>query len=205
MAEESNDNSAGYDDPETAATSSMKLLPRLVTHETAGELGFGDDTIELSALTIGKPLPVFYIRHESLENHKRGTNVRNLLTDGEELIYPIFRKAKEVSSVTVIKKSGKWFLKSIGNANLTRDLVEVRDKLVRTSKRDESEYFVVHLPSMSKIFVGHYDGNNHLRLTHVHNNAEYGFAKHDTHTGKHVINMILPKAKLRQFALPVDR
>jgi|SRR5271157_315174 len=199
-------NPAGYDDPETAAATVMKLLPVLVTPETAKLLGFDDEAIETSTLTLGRPLPVFYISHESLQKHKKRTNVRKLLVTGEELIYPIIKEGKEISSVTVkMKQGGKWFFKSLGNASLTKDLAEVRNKRVQTFSKDESEYFVVHIPTMSKIFIGHYDGRGYLKLTHVHDNAEYGFTKHVTHTGKYVIDVILPKAKLIRFALPGDR
>jgi hypothetical protein len=198
-------NPTGYDDPETAAVTVMKLLPVFVTPEMAELLGFDDDAIENSTLSLGKPLPVFYISHESLQKHKKRTNVRKLLVSGEELIYPIIREGKEISSVTVkMKQSGKWFFKSLGNASLTKGLTEVRNRLLQTSDKDESEYFVVHIPTMSKILIGHYDGKGYLKLTHVHDNVEYGFAKHATNTGKYVIETILPKARLTRFAPPDD-
>jgi hypothetical protein len=195
--------SGGYADPETAAREALKFFPMLVTPETAPELGFDAVPEDASALQLGCPLPIFYIRHDALKAHLAGHDVRKLLVDGEERLFPVYKDGKVVSSVVVAKQEGVWSFKSLGDSNLVKDLSEVRDRQALVSGKGLANYFIVHIPSMYHMFIGHYDSAGKLMLTHIHDNAEYGFARHATQTGEQVINAILPKAKTGRHSLPI--
>lgn len=194
--------SSGYADPETAARESLKLLPLLVTPDTAQELGFDAVPGEASALSLGQPFAVFLVRLDALRGHLSGQDVRRLLVDGDEFLYPVRNDSRIASSVAVTKREGVWSFKSLGNSALVKDLAEVRDRLTSGSGKSASNYFIVHIPSLYLMFIGHYDTNGKLMLTHIHDHPEYGFLKHHTQPGEEVILRILPRAKANQQALP---
>jgi hypothetical protein len=193
----------GFADPESAAREALKLYPTLVTPETAVEMGFEKVPADASGLQLGCPLPIFYIRHDALAAHLTGQDVRKLLTDGEERLYPVHHDGKLVSAIIVAKQAGVWSLRSLGDSNLVKQLAEVRDRQATIAGKLPSNYFIVHVPSLYHMFVGHYDDAGRLLLTHVHDHAELRFVKHATQTGEQVIQAMLPKAKLGLHALPV--
>ena len=193
---------AGYGNPETAAKEALKYLPMLVTAETAKEMGFSSVPTDPALLALGQALPVFYIRHDRLAGHAAGQDVRKLLEDGEEMRYPIYQDGKPVCSVVVAKQDGVWAFRSLGDANLVKDLTDVRDRQASVAGKDHGKYFIVHIPSMSVMFVGHYDSTGKLMLSHIHDNATYGFVKHATHDAEQVITALMPQAKSLTFALP---
>ena len=193
---------AGYADPETAAREALKYIPALVTADNAKEMGFDAVPGDTSVLALGQALPVFYIRHDRLNAYSMGHDIRKLLTDGEEMRYPIYEKGKAVCSVVVAKQQGVWTFRSLGDANLVKELTEVRDRQASVSGKAHAQYFIVHIPSMYLMFIAHYDTTGKLILSHIHDNADYGFVKHATHDAEHVINAILPHAKSLAFALP---
>jgi len=192
------------DDPTSAASDSLKLFTVLVTLENAKKMGFDDGVVETSDLSLGQPFPVFYIRHDALAERQEGSEVKELLQDRNEMLFPVRKAGKLVSSITVTRKNGGWAFKSLGNANLIKDLVEVRNKNAAGSGRPKSEYFIVHVPSMYHIFVGHYDASGKLRLTYVHDEPEHEFRKGGTDDGQDVIDRISINARLNRQALPQD-
>ena len=193
----------GYADPETAAREALKAFPILVAPDIAGEMGFDAPPTEATVLQAGHPLPVFYIRHNALQAHQAGQDVRKLLADGEERVFPVYKDGKVVSSVVVAKNEGVWTLKSLGGSNLIKDLIEVRDRQAGISGKPLADYVIVHIPSMYHMFVSHYDTTGKLMLTHIHDCPAYGFVKHATHTAEQVITAILPTAKAGRFPLPL--
>ncbi len=194
--------SAGYADPETAAREALNYIPLLVTTDNAKEMGFDSIPRDPSVLALGQPLPIYYIRHNTLTAHYTGQDVRKLLTDGEEMLYPVFKDGQVVCSVVVAKQQGVWAFRSLGDSNLVKELVEVRNRQASVSGKDHSKYFIVHIPSLYHMFVAHYDSAGKLLLSHLHDNDNYGFVKHASHDAERVINTILPHAKSLGVSLP---
>ena len=195
----------GYRDAETAAREALKKFPLLVTQDNAKEMGFDSFPVDPANLSLGPPLPIFYIRHDALQGHSVGDDIRKLLNEGEELMFPVIKDGNAVSSVVVAKQEGAWRFRSLGRRNLVRDIVEVRDRLVRGSGKDPSDYFIVRIPSMYQIFIGHYEKKEKLILTHIHDNPRFSFAAQSMQPAEQVIEAILPRAKEGRYGIPEKR
>jgi len=107
--------------------------------------------------------------------------------------------------VTVAKQEGLWRFRRLGRHNLVKDLVEVRDRQLGLSGKDRSSYFIVRIPSMYHIFIGHHGTNSKLMMTHVHDNTEFGFVRHSTQPAEQVIDAIVPRAKEGRHGIPERR
>jgi hypothetical protein len=155
---------------------------------------------DASQLTLGEPLAFYYIWHDALKSYDVSDDVDELLTDGQELLYPVLSNDVVISCIVVVRQDGGWTLKSLGGPNLAKSLTAVRDQHAAASGRPHSDYVVIHLPHIYHIFVAHRE-DARLMITHVHDHAGYGFEHHQTQPAHEVINTILPDARVFQGAL----
>src|SRR5436309_10541910 len=92
-------------------------------------------------LKIGEPLRVLYVRRDLLKRYEAGADPRPLLSDVGELLYPVAAGGEVAAAVRVVEGEGGWTIKSVGEANLARDLEAVR---ARDAAAAKPESFVVH-------------------------------------------------------------
>lgn len=181
------------------ATQALEELRALITEQNYKELGF-ESLAELSEMVLDTPLPVYQIGLSDLKDFERGQDPNTLLGEAHEMLYPIMVHDQRRSSVGVKKSGGGWEVASFGRAKLVRKLGQVRAQHARANNRDPADYFVVQIPSIYLIFLGHrVEGN--LMLTHIHDQDDFDFEAGVTEAGHELIARILPVVKEHEGAL----
>jgi hypothetical protein len=175
-----------YASPQDLAIEALELVPELTTA--------GYDVYDASQLSLGEPLPIHYIWHNDPRMlEAAGDDVDKLLTDGDELLYPVLRGNEVISSIVAIRQKGKWTLKSIGGPNWAKALTAARDKHAAATGTAHSEYVVIQLPHMYQTFLAHREDDRWM-MTHVQDHEGYGFRCHETQPAHEVLKTILPDA-----------
>jgi hypothetical protein len=194
----------GYQDADSAAREALRMFSSLVTAGNAREMGF-DKVPDPASLSLGQRLPIFYIRQDALKAFSAGNDVRKLLVDGEEFLYPVIMDGQTVSSVVVAKQEGAWRFRSLGSHNLVKVLVAIRGRQAGVSGNEASSYFIVSIPGMNQMFIGHYDTETKLMLTAVHDSVEFGVAGSGMQPAEEMMLAMVPLAKEERHGIPKRR
>ena len=190
----------GFENANEAAVSGVSLLPSLVSNENYQEMGFQETINPNKKMEVGVPFQMYFVRHDSLKAYTQDMDSKNLLTNINEYIFPVYYDGDLVSAVSVNLENGKWYVKSIGDSTLIKDLVTARQANSESTNMDESKYFVVQVPSLYHTFLAHeQDGN--MMITHIHDNNEKNFIKNMTRKAIEVIKDIQSDALLDNFSL----
>ena len=142
-----------------------------------------------------EPFSVHYVWHNDAQMlDELGDDIDELLTDGDELLYPVLREDDVVSSIVLTRQEDGWTIKSIGGPNWAKALTAARDKHAAATGKTHSEYIVVQLPHMYQTFLA-YREDDRWMITHVQDQERYGFRCHETQPADEVLTTILPDAK----------
>lgn len=149
--------------PGDAADRGKALVGELVTVEKASGL-------MLPAAAPGGPpggipegfepeLRVYYLLQDQLLGYEPGADVHDMLFDGKEFMFPLTAGGEVTSSVVISKVADGWAIKRVGSPNLTRAITDARSVAASSSRRLPSDYFVVHVPHMYRVFLAHDEGD----------------------------------------------
>ena len=117
-------------------------------------------------LELGEPLRVLYVRRDLLKRYEAGADPRPLLSDVGELLYPVTASGEVAAAVRA------------------RDAAAAKP----------AESFVVHVPSLYRIFIGHFDAAGGLVLSPVHDDAPRGFRRGVARPGGEILARLAPDA-----------
>lgn len=148
-----------FADAQSAATSSLETLRKLVTNENYKELGF-ESASEPARASLAEPLHVFVVSLDQLREYQVGRDPNALLSDANQIHYPVNVGDQPRCSIVVEDVDGKWKAASIGNAGLAKQISEVR-KGVAASPADS----IVQVRALGLYFIGHRGAENKLTLT----------------------------------------
>ena len=193
----------GFENATEAANSGLQLFSSLVNDTNFKEMGFPETIDPNKTLEISVPLKSYFVRHDALKTYQENENAKDLLIDQNEFIYPVYYDRKLVSSVVVNLKEGQWVVKSVGDSNFIKDVINARESHSKSSTISESAYAVVKIPSLYYIFLGH-EQDATIMFTHIHDNKNKNFAKSKTQHAKDVFAAIKPDALTNNFALNKD-
>jgi hypothetical protein len=206
MADDQAGGGQGYPNPQAAAGAGLRLLPVLDAPNEARVLnaaavpggGYG-------GLRLDEPLQVYYVGRADLAEHIPGADPQRILRDGHERLYPVLNPEGTVAAaVRVVQRDGEWEVKSVGEPRLAQDIVEVRNSNASWSDTPRRDYFIVHVPSLYKLFVGHRDAQGQLVLIPLHNDEQKGMEKAAPGAGSDLLARLVPEAQQRTSALPED-
>lgn len=130
---------------QAVASTALATFRDLVDEQNYQELGLQSPQ-EISALTLGRSLRVFWVPLDSLKNFKPGSNPDFLLKGGDEFIYPVVVENWPRASIVVQKVNEQWTATGFGGAKLARLLFKVQ----------ADSTFAVRVPALHLYFTAYH-------------------------------------------------
>ncbi|OQZ04018.1 MAG: hypothetical protein B6D34_05310 [Candidatus Brocadia sp. UTAMX1] len=175
------------------ASESIVTLRKLVNGQNYKALGF-ESLDEVSAVALGEPIRVFFIRLDQLQEYKPEADPSKLLIDANKIIYPFTIREQIRSSVVVEKVNEAWNATNFGGSHLIKILTDVRKNITDSTGLRISSFFAVQIPALNLYFVG-YRTDNELMLIPIYDDLSFQFKAGRTMLAKDVFSAILPSAK----------
>jgi hypothetical protein len=180
-----------FADAQTAASESLATFRQLVNAQNYKELGF-ESAEEAANATLGEPIHVLVVSLNQLRQYERGSDPNKLLTDFNQIHYPVVVGDQVRSAILVDQLGGKWKAGTLGGANLAK-LIAAARKGAQTS--NTSQDTVVAVPSLGLYFLGHRTEDNKLTLSPLADNAAFGFRAGGAIPAEEVFAALVPAAK----------
>ncbi len=182
------------------ATKSLQEIRGLVAEQNYRKLGF-ESLDEIARMTLGEPIPVYFVGLETLRKFNPDDDPNALLTDPHEMIYPVLVDGQARCSLGLKSSGGEWQVRTFGRPRISRALAKMRDAQAASGNLSQADYFAVEISSMYLVFIGHRAGGN-LLLTYVHDDADLGFETGQTAPASEVFAKISKTASDYQGPLP---
>jgi hypothetical protein len=180
-----------FADAQAAATESLSTFRQLVNAQNYKELGF-ESAEEVAKATLGEPIPVLVVSLNQLRQYEPGSDPNKLLTDFNQIHYPVMVGDQVRSAILVDQVNGKWKAGTFGATNPAK-LIAAGRKGTQTS--NPSQDAVVEVPSLWLYFLGHRTEDNKLTLTPLTDNAFFGLRAGGAMPAEEVFAALVPAAK----------
>ena len=174
------------------ADAALGTFKRMVTPQNFGRMGFalvGD----VQRATLGEPMFDFLVRLDELARYQPGTNPNSLVKRTNELKYPVLVDGAVRSLISVALVNNVWKATSYGAPRLARFIDAARAAKMAELGRAASTFFVVRVPALKVILLGHTDGGA-LFLTPIIEDARVGFQAGGTLAAADAFSRLLPLA-----------
>ena len=156
-----------------AATQGIETLRQMITEQNYRAMGF-QSVDEVKSAALGAPLPIFYVQLDQLKSYEPATDPNKLLTDVNQMMYPVTVKDEVRSSVVVAKADGVWKATRFGGPNVIQSVAQVRSTVARSSETPPASTFVVRVPALNFYFLGYRAGDK-LMLAPLLDDSRYNF------------------------------
>jgi hypothetical protein len=180
-----------FTDAQAAATESLSTFRQLVNAQNYKELGF-ESAEEVANAKLGEPIHVLVVPLNQLRQYEPGSDPNKLLTDFNQIHYPVVVGDQVRSAILVDQVGGKWKAGTFGAAKLAK-LIAAARKGTQTST--PSQDAVVEVPSLGLYFLGHRTEDNKLTLTPLTDNPTFGFRAGGAMPAEEVFAALVPAAK----------
>ena len=174
------------------AEKSLALLPELATDQTYRSLGFLSlNEVEQAAL--GVPLAVHYYWTTELRRERPG-DPEKLLAFEDEVVFPIEVAGTVRSSMVLKKKDDFWRAAAIGS---TEELpaFDIRDRQAAAMGITPAQFFLVRVPQLYLLFVGHYNAQGKLMLISAWESEKLGIKSGQSLPAEEVLRILRPGAR----------
>lgn len=162
-----------FADAQTAATQSLATFRQLVTKDNYKQLGF-DSPDEVSSATLGQPIQVYMVKLDQLREYKSGTDPNALLTNINQLQYPVMVREQVRSAIGVGQADGKWKATGFGNASLARQVAAARKAEPAASAQGaSSQPMLIHVAALGLYFVASRGADGKLMMTPLVDNPSF--------------------------------
>lgn len=178
------------------AEKAVETYAKLVTEKNFQTMGL-KSLDEKDKVVPGKPLKVFMIRLDQLQEYKAGTEPASLLIGGDVVIYPLLIGEEIRAAIDLQKVKEKWEVTGIGSANLAKILFPARRRAAELSRSDISSFAAVRIPALNLIFLGYYV-EKQLMLIPVFDDPANQLKAGEAMPAAKVFELILPAAKKHQ-------
>ncbi|MEP6820222.1 MAG: hypothetical protein ABJA18_11855 [bacterium] len=139
-----------FADAQSAAAQSLTTFRQLVNEKNYKELGF-ESLEEVSTATLGNPIPVVFVRLDSLRQYQAGSDPNALLSSSNQMSYPVMARDQVRTSVVVEQVDGKWQTATLGNGALAKALAAVRKPAAAGSAGNQES--LVHVGALGLYFL----------------------------------------------------
>jgi len=180
-----------FADAQAAATESLSTFRQLVNAQNYKELGF-ESPEEVANATLGEPIHVLVVSLNQLRQYEPGSDPNRLLTDFNQIHYPVVVGDQVRSAILVDQVNGKWKAGTFGATNLAK-LIATARKGTQTS--NPSQDVVVEVPSLGLYFLGHRTEDSKLTLTPLTDYAVFGLRAGGAMPAEEVLAALVPAAK----------
>ena len=155
---------------------------------------------EVAKATLGEPIHVLVVSLNQLRQYEPGSDPNRLLTDFNQIHYPVVVGDQVRSAILVDQANGKWKAGTFGAANLAK-LIAAARKDTQTS--NPSQDAVVQVPSLGLYFLGHRTEDNKLTLTPLTDIAVFGLRAGGAMPAEEVFAALVPAAKSLKTDAPM--
>lgn len=174
-----------FDELDQVAKKSLEIFNELVTAENYKSMGF-ESLDEVKKIDVVEPLQVFIVRLVDLLEYESGSDPDEIISGGEQFIYPVTFENEVRSSVVVEKVNNEWEASRFGGASLVKLLNEFAE---------ETSDFVIYLPAFSLRFISFYDADDKLTLIPILDDSNFEFSAGEAIFATEAFDKILPIAK----------
>jgi hypothetical protein len=184
-----------FADAQTAATQSLTTFRQLVTKDNYQQLGF-ESPDEVSGATLGQPIQVFMVKLDQLREYKAGTDPNALLTNVNQMQYPVMVRDQVRSAIAVGQADGKWKATSFGNAGLARQVAQARKADASSTTPDAaSQSTLVHVAALGLYFVANRNADGKLIMTPLADNPAFNLRAGASMPAEQVFTLLSPFAQ----------
>jgi hypothetical protein len=179
--------------PEQAALASLETLSLAVSRGKPGRRGFGS-AADVRSASLGTPLHAFVIGLDDLRAYQPGQDPRSVLTDKQEIVYPLVTNGEIRSSVVVRHRDdGAWETVQFGRGVVVKDIHAARASVAARRNRNTRELSLVEVPTLALRFLAH-DESGGLWLSPVHDVPGTALRAHDSYPASEVLRTLQPLA-----------
>jgi hypothetical protein len=183
-----------FADAQTAAAQSLTTFRKLVTKDNYKELGF-ETPEEVSGAALGQPLKIVFVELDKLRAYQPGSDPAAVLSDMNEVFYPVNVREQTRSSITVRQiEGGKWRASNFGGASLAKQIAQMNPQPSATAPENNAAALLVHVAALNLYFVAH-RAENHLMFTSVADVPAYNLRAGKALTAEEVFSLLVPVAK----------
>ncbi len=175
------------------AKKAVETYSKLVTEKNFQTMGL-KSLDEKDKVMPGKPLQVFMVRLDQLQEYKAGTDPASLLIGGDVVIYPLLIGEEVRAAVDLQKGKEKWEVTGIGSANLAKSLFPARQRAADLTKADIASFAAVRIPALNLLFLAFYS-EDQLMLIPVFDDPANELKAGEAMPAAKVFELILPAAK----------
>ncbi len=189
---------------DSVAEHALQQIANLAANGLYEKLGF-KDAEEAARAELGPALPVYFIGLQAMRNYTPDIGMSDFLGEPVELVYPVNVDDRVRSSIGIQKNGNGWQIASMGRPNLARSLEQLQ-RLHNSSGGHStgSEYFVVEIPSLYLIFLGHRDAVQ-VNLTPNADDDDLGFSRGKAMDGATILGRVKELALVSDGALNADK
>lgn len=155
-----------------AAKETLPQLQPLVNEQTFRNLGF-DKPEQFREATLGSPLHTFMVRLDDLKKYNARKKVDTLLSETNEVIFPVEVAGKVRTGLKMRLVEGQWRFSSFGASTRTIALSAASRSAMAHSKGKAKEQFEVSVPVFHLHFIAHRNGKGALMLTPASDDSRF--------------------------------
>lgn len=157
-----------FSDAQAAATQSLATFRQLVNAQNYKDLGF-ETPDEVAHAALGQPIKILVVPLNQLLRYERGSDPTKLLTDFNQVHYPVLVNEQVRSAILVDQTGGKWKAGTFGASKLAKLI-----GAARTPNQNSTQDSVVQIPALGLYFLAH-TAENRMTLTALSDSADFGF------------------------------
>jgi len=178
-----------FTDAQSAANHSLATFRKLVNAQNYKELGF-ESPDEVASAALGTPIRTSMVKLEQLKAYKAGDDANRLLSELDQVYYPVTVRDQVRSTVTVEQSSGKWRATGFGPANLAKQI----DRARKAGGTASGAQILVHVAPFNLYFVGN-RVENRLVLTSAGDYSSYNLKAGASLPAEEVFAALVPFAQ----------
>lgn len=135
-----------FTDAQSAANQSLATFRKLVNAQNFRELGF-ESMDEVANASLGQPMRASMVKLDQLKAYKAGDDPNRLLSDLNQVYYPVTVQNNVRSAISVEQSEGKWRVTGFGPSNLAKQIARARGTA-------GAEQILVHVAPFNLYFAG---------------------------------------------------
>ncbi|MCU1268647.1 MAG: putative secreted protein [Acidobacteria bacterium] len=139
-----------FTDAQSAANQSLATFRKLVNAQNYKELGF-ESPEEVANAALGAPLRTSMVKLEQLKAYKAGDDANRLLSEIDQVYYPVIVQNQVRSAISVEQSNGKWRATGFGPANFAKQIDRARKA---GNAAPDAQQILVHVAPFNLYFVG---------------------------------------------------
>jgi hypothetical protein len=184
-----------FTDAQSAANQSLATFRKLVNAQNYKELGF-ESADEVANAALGQPLRTSMVKLDQLKAYKAGDDPNRLLSDANQVHYPVTVQNNVRSAISIEQSNGKWKATGYGPANLAKQIARARG-----NASADTEQILVHVAPFNLYFAGQ-RANGRLMLTPVGDYSSFNLRAGATMPAEEVFAALVPFAQ-KYNGLPI--